>query len=97
MRDSVTQWPAQRLDRALPLGNETHGGEDVGIWARGPGADAVRGSVEQNVVFHFMVQATPKLRERLCPANLCNDDGVPVELPKPDAFHGCKKTPRRRE
>jgi hypothetical protein len=49
----------------------------------GPGADAVRGSVEQNVLFHFLVQATPMLRERLCAANTCNEDGVPVELPKP--------------
>ena len=53
---------------------------------RGPGAEAVRGSVEQNVLFHFIVQATPALRERLCAANTCNEDGVPVELPKPADF-----------
>lgn len=70
----------------VPLGAETHGGDDVGVWARGPGAEAVRGSVEQNVLFHFLVQATPKLRERLCAANTCNADGVPVELPKPADF-----------
>ena len=45
----------------------------------GPGSDAVRGSVEQNAIFHFLVQATPALRERLCAANTCNADGVPVE------------------
>jgi alkaline phosphatase len=70
----------------VPLANESHGGEDVGIWARGPGSAAVRGSVEQNAIFHFMVQATPKLREKLCAAKLCNGDGVPVELPKPGDF-----------
>lgn len=70
----------------VPLRGETHGGDDVGVWARGPGADAVRGSVEQNVLFHFLVQATPALRERLCKAGTCNADGVPVELPKPDDF-----------
>jgi alkaline phosphatase len=26
------------------------------------------------------------LRERLCAANTCNADGVPVELPKPADF-----------
>lgn len=70
----------------VPLGDETHGGEDVGVWARGPGADAVRGTVEQNVLYHFIVQATPKLRARLCAEGTCNEDGVPVELPKPEAF-----------
>jgi alkaline phosphatase len=56
------------------------------VWAKGPGASAVRGSVEENVLYHFMVQATPSLRERLCAAGTCTADGVPVELPKPDAF-----------
>ena len=75
------------LQEALvPLGAETHGGDDVGVWARGPGADAVRGSIEENVIFHLLVQATPSLRERLCAAGTCNADGVPVELPKPAAF-----------
>ncbi|MBC7990987.1 MAG: hypothetical protein H7Y19_15595, partial [Luteimonas sp.] len=53
---------------------------------RGPGADAVRGSIEQNAIFHLLVQATPKLRERLCAQQLCNADGVPVTLPKPEEF-----------
>ena len=70
----------------MPLTAESHGGEDVGIWARGPGSDAVRGTVEQNVIYHFIVQATPKLRERLCAAGTCNADGVPVELPKLESF-----------
>ena len=73
-------------EAGIPLANETHGGEDVGIWARGPGSDAVRGTVEQNTIYHFIVQATPKLRERLCAAKTCNADGVPVELPKPADF-----------
>ena len=54
--------------------------------ARGPGSDAVRGSVEENVLYHFLVQATPALRARLCEAGTCNEDGVPVELPKPEDF-----------
>ena len=46
----------------------------------------MRGTVEQNVIFHFMVQATPRLRQRLCDAGLCNADGVPVDLPHPSQF-----------
>jgi len=86
LTDVDTENPDYLQESILPLSNETHGGEDVGIWARGPGSDAVRGSVEQNAIFHLMVQATPKLRERLCAAKLCNADGVPVELPDPGDF-----------
>ena len=81
-----TEDPDFMQETIFPLKSETHGGDDVGIWASGPGADAVRGTVEQNAIYHFIVQATPKLRERLCAANTCNADGVPVELPKPADF-----------
>jgi alkaline phosphatase len=81
-----TEDPDYLQESTVPLADESHGGEDVGIWARGPGSDAVRGTVEQNVIYHFIVQATPKLRERLCAAGTCNADGVPVELPAIDAF-----------
>jgi alkaline phosphatase len=73
-------------EATVPLSAETHGGEDVGVWARGPGAGAVRGTLEQHVLFHLMVQATPALRARLCAAGTCNADGVPVELPRPADF-----------
>ena len=78
--------PDYMQDALVPLKGESHGGDDVGIWARGPGSDAVRGTVEQNTIYHFIVQATPKLRQRLCAAHTCNADGVPVELPKPADF-----------
>ena len=86
LADVDTEHPDYMQESMIPLSNETHGGDDVGIWARGPGAEAVRGTIEQNVIFHILLQATPKLRERLCAAQLCNPDGVPVELPKPDGF-----------
>ena len=41
----------------MPLGYETHGGEDVPIFARGPGAQWVRGVMEQNAIFHVMREA----------------------------------------
>jgi alkaline phosphatase len=86
LTDVDTEHPDYMQESIVPLSNETHGGDDVGIWARGPGAEAVRGSLEQNAIFHILLQATPKLRERLCAAQLCNADGVPVELPKPAEF-----------
>jgi alkaline phosphatase len=81
-----TVHPDYMQEAMIPLSNETHGGDDVGIWARGPGAHAVRGTLEQNAIYHILLQATPKLRDALCAKNLCNADGVPVELPKPDTF-----------
>ena len=44
-------------EAAIPMGSETHGGEDVGVWARGPKAYLVRGSMEQNWIFHVMREA----------------------------------------
>jgi alkaline phosphatase len=81
-----TEHPDYLQEATMPLSNETHGGDDVGIWARGPGAEAVRGTLEQNAIFHILLQATPALRGRLCAARLCNADGVPVMLPKPETF-----------
>ncbi|HEY1139828.1 MAG TPA: alkaline phosphatase [Lysobacter sp.] len=84
-----TDNPDYLQEAIAPMGNESHGGDDVGIWARGPGSEAVRGSVEQNTIFHFMLQATPALRAKLCAVGDCDANGVPVVLPKPEAF----KTP----
>ena len=81
-----TEDPEYLQEAVVPFANESHGGDDVGIWARGPGSDAVRGSVEQNAIFHFMLQATPRLRAALCAQGDCDGNGVPVVLPKPDDF-----------
>lgn len=42
----------------VPLNAETHGGEDVAVYAQGPGAMAAMGAIEQNQLFHVMLQAT---------------------------------------
>ena len=76
-----TTAPDYMQEALVPTSSESHGGDDVGIWARGPGSDAVRGSVEQNTIFHFLLQATPYRRKAACDAGACNADGVPVELP----------------
>ena len=41
----------------IPLESETHAGEDVGIFASGPGAHLIQGTVEQNHIFHVMDHA----------------------------------------
>ncbi len=41
-------------EAAIPTSGETHAGEDVGIWATGPRAHLIGGTVEQNVIFHLM-------------------------------------------
>ncbi len=41
-------------EAAIPLRSETHAGEDVGIYARGPKAYLVHGTMEQNWIFHVM-------------------------------------------
>lgn len=86
LSDVDTEHPDYMQEAISPLGYESHGGDDVGIWAHGPGSAAVRGSVEQNAIYHFMLQSTPALRALLCEAGNCDGNGVPVQLPKPDAF-----------
>jgi alkaline phosphatase len=39
------------------MSGETHGGEDVALYARGPGADLARGSIDQNEIYHIMRRA----------------------------------------
>lgn len=48
---------AARQQALVPVGSETHGGEDVALFATGPGADAVRGVIEQNVIYAIIRRA----------------------------------------
>jgi alkaline phosphatase len=95
LTDVDTTDPDFHQQALVALGGETHGGDDVGVWARGPGASAVRGSVEENTLFHFFVQATPKLRDALCAKGYCDANGVPAELPDPAAFRTASPAPAR--
>lgn len=49
--------PAYFQESAVPMGSETHAGEDVAIYAIGPGASLVRGTVKNTHIFHVMRQA----------------------------------------
>jgi len=42
---------------AIPAEDDTHGGEDVAVYARGPGAERVHGVMEQNEIFEVINKA----------------------------------------
>ena len=44
-------------EAVIPLADETHGGEDVAIYATGPDAHLIRGSMEENWIFFVMADA----------------------------------------
>ncbi|MCL1048823.1 alkaline phosphatase [Shewanella abyssi] len=52
-----TQSAGFHQEALVPLGSETHAGEDVGIFASGPGSHLIQGTVEQNHIFHVMNHA----------------------------------------
>lgn len=49
--------PAYFQESAVPLGSETHSGEEVAIYAAGPGAALVRGTVKNTHIYHVMKAA----------------------------------------
>ncbi|MEW9796516.1 alkaline phosphatase [Alteromonas sp. CYL-A6] len=54
LTDIDTTTPGYHQEALIPLSSETHSGEDVGIYAKGPGAFLVNGTNEQSVIFHVM-------------------------------------------
>jgi alkaline phosphatase len=48
---------AARQQALVPTGAETHGGEDVALFATGPGAERARGVIEQNVIYDIIRRA----------------------------------------
>ncbi|MDQ6786812.1 MAG: alkaline phosphatase [Acidobacteriota bacterium] len=49
--------PDYKQEAAVPLNDETHGGEDVGIFANGAGAYLIHGVMEENWIFYAMQDA----------------------------------------
>ncbi|MFB2594711.1 alkaline phosphatase [Paracoccus sp. p4-l81] len=60
-RPVVTEEQATDVDylqqALIPMSSETHSGEDVAVFARGPWAHLFGGVIEQNVIFHVMNHA----------------------------------------
>lgn len=57
LTDVDTTAPGYLQEATVPLGSETHGGEDVAIYGQGPGAYLLRGTLEQNAIYHVMATA----------------------------------------
>ncbi len=56
--DQETATDPEYLQQALiPMSSETHSGEDVAVYAKGPWAHLFDGTVEQNYIFHVMNHA----------------------------------------
>ncbi len=49
--------PDYKQEAAVPLNDETHGGEDVAIFATGAGSYLVQGVMEENWTFYVMKEA----------------------------------------
>ncbi len=46
--------PTHQQEALIPMKSETHSGEDVAVYAAGPWAHLLNGTIEQNVIFHVM-------------------------------------------
>ncbi len=57
LTNGVTTNPDYLQEAMIPLKSETHGGEDVAIFATGANAYIIRGSMEENWIFYVMADA----------------------------------------
>ena len=57
LKDAQVQGSDYLQEAIIPLGAETHGAEDVAIFAGGPKAHLFHGVIEQNVIYHVMAKA----------------------------------------
>jgi alkaline phosphatase len=58
-----TTAPTYKQQSAVPWGSDGHSGEDMPIYAGGPGANLFHGVQEENYIFHAIVEAM-KLKQR---------------------------------
>lgn len=81
IRPNVTEQqskdPGYKQQAAVPRGSETHGGEDVALFARGPQAHLVHGVQEQTYVAHLMAYAACLEPYTNCNLKAPNDSAVP--------------------
>ena len=57
LADAIVMAPYYRQQAAVPMGSETHSGEDVIAYAVGPWAHLVDGTMEQNTLHHVITHA----------------------------------------
>ena len=68
--------PSYRQESAVYLWSASHTAEDVPVYSTGPGAETLTGVIEQNVIYHALLQAVPALQTKA--QELSNDQGLPV-------------------
>ncbi|KAK2108292.1 hypothetical protein P7K49_013457 [Saguinus oedipus] len=81
VNESESGSPDYKQQAAVPLSSETHGGEDVAVFARGPQAHLVHGVQEQSFVAHVMAFAAclePYAACDLAPAASTTDAAPPA-------------------
>ncbi|MEX2205920.1 MAG: alkaline phosphatase [Myxococcota bacterium] len=57
LSSAKTEDPLYLQESTLPLASETHGGEDVPVYAGGPSAALFHGAREQNFIYHALAAA----------------------------------------
>lgn len=57
LREVDTEAPDYLQEAAVPMSAESHAGEDVPLYAGGPGSQWLGGSIEQHLIFHVMREA----------------------------------------
>ncbi|KAK3747763.1 hypothetical protein QZH41_008787 [Actinostola sp. cb2023] len=80
-----------RQQALVKKSSESHGGEDVGIYATGPGAYLFHGVVEQNYIFHVMDHAlciTPS-KQATCLKHTTRGGESPTKAPNPASAGVC--------
>ena len=55
--DWIRRIPNYRQEAAVPITSETHSAEEVAIYAVGPGAELVRGTVKNTFIYSVMAKA----------------------------------------
>ncbi|ETN66325.1 alkaline phosphatase [Anopheles darlingi] len=76
----------QRYLATVPLTSETHGGEDVGVYASGPGGHLFIGNTEQNVIPVLIAYAANIGESFGWKPEPIDDDGSATRLPLPTAL-----------
>jgi alkaline phosphatase len=86
------QDPDYLQESAVGLWSGTHSGEDVPVYAQGPGAEVIHGVFEQNLIHHVVVQAVAPLADVV--ETIRGEDGLPSWQKlncriQPDADNDC--------
>lgn len=68
--------------------SSTHAGEDVPVYSMGPGAEVLQGMMEQNVIYHSIIGASPLLKQ--VEESLVDGSGLPQWGPAVRSVAGTK-------